>query len=158
MAARNPTSFTAWIDETLLESGEPILAATPDQVLNDATPDQVLNDQVFLLDMEHLVSTCSAFYYVETAAAFTEQFRFYVKNKDKCDVDHVTNNEIACEVYAYVWCSDGTTAGEFRFDSNGAVANTTATGVIPAGTTSATWIQAADDLAPVMSGSRVFVL
>jgi hypothetical protein len=132
MAARNPASFTTWIDETLLEPGNSILAATPDSVLND---------QVYCLDAPRLIVATTCSFVTSTDAALTNKFIFYVKNKDMCDVDTVTNDEITCDVYFQAYCTDVNTSGQVRFTSSSAVANTTATAAVPLGTTTATWFQ-----------------
>ena len=128
MAVRNPTSYTTWIDEEALRTGFPILAAEPDNVIND---------QLFALDSQALIMTCAGLPLQSVAGALTKYSTFYVRNKDKCSVGYVTNDEIECDVYARV---EGllTTTGNVQLQST-AVGNNTSTIAVAAG--GPVWVQ-----------------
>ena len=138
MAARNPTSFTQWVDDAKFESGKDIAAA---EYVN------VLDDQVFCLDKQRMISTTGTFGFGLTSqdAAPTTKVVFYVMCKDMCDVDSVTNDEIECDVYALVR-SEAATAGTVSFTSGLAAANATATVTVPVATLFDTWIAGGDTM------------
>ena len=132
MAARNPSSYTTWIDERVLEPSKPILSSTVDAVLDD---------QEYILDQPVLIVSYAGYMKIETAGSgsFVTNDKLYVKNKDMCDVSGITNNEIECDVYAYAVCNDSLVTGEIRLTST-ATSNSTSTITVPAGA-SPTWIQ-----------------
>lgn len=126
MAARNPSAYSSWIDESKLEPGQPILAATPDAVLND---------QEYVLDQPVVVmSWCGPVLRV-VGTGWTAVNYLYVRNKDMCDVAGVTNNEIACDVYVRLMGD-----GSVRLTSTNATANTTASAA-HVGVASRDWVQ-----------------
>jgi len=131
MAVRNPIAYHNWLDEDALASGKPILAETPDYILND---------QVFALDQQALIMSVGGTQIFEPiGAGWVTLSTFHVKNKDMCDVASVTNDEILCDFYA-LGNAGATATGEARLTST-ATASNTAVCAFPGG--GAGWVKSA---------------
>lgn len=124
MAARNPTSWTQYVDHRLFYGGKKIL---------EAELDKAYNDQVYTLDAEQLaISDC----WHRTAITSTDAFpatagdtaaqlvrRWYFMGKDLCDVDGYTASEgFPYSIYVLAWVTGGATF-ELRATSGAAASN-----------------------------------
>ena len=148
MAARNPTAYTQWIDESALVSGQPIL---------EATPDAILNDQEFILDQPTLVmSWTGGWPFHSNAGAYATMTRFYARCKDICGEAGFATNEIGCQVYLRCWVDSTSCAGDLRLVNVNAPAVADTTSTISFSTASGiytpTWIFAGADVMNMKSG------
>ena len=97
MTARNPTSFTEWIQERNMLEGDKIL---------QTDPNATFNDQVFCLDSEQQIVS-DAFAPVRvTATSYQEINRYHVRGKDGCSS---SSNDTAHRVIVRLFVDNGHT-------------------------------------------------
>ncbi len=126
MSVRDPTAFNTFVDIDTLKTGESILTTAPSQIVDD---------QMFILDRGEMIVAAFDTYYATNSAAFVDMFTIYFDSKDMCDVDGVTDNEIAHSVFFYGYTDAA--QGEVRLTST-ASSNNTSTATL---TNTVQWVQ-----------------
>lgn len=130
MAARNPTDYVAWYNETKI---------IPRAQIIYTVPSSVADDQAFILDQEELIVSDCFVPFRTTSAAFVTVGVYHTDSKDMCGVVGVSNNEISHAVVFLAWNSDGATTGEVRLTSTLATASTSYTYSVLVGDSAAAW-------------------
>ena len=97
MTARNPTTFTNFIEERNMLEGEKIL---------QTDPDATFNDQVMCLDSEQQVVSDSFLPVRVTSTSYQEIARYHVRGKDTC-TNSTTNT--SHQVTARIFIDNGHT-------------------------------------------------
>ena len=131
MAARNPTDFNTWNDESSCYTGSQIITTAPSAFIDD---------QVFCLDAGELVffnqfppidiTTTGAF---PTASNPLRTWHF--DSKDMCDDPGVSNNEFTHTIYILGWVTAATVDGEVKITGTAVASNTVTIGFDVSNTT-----------------------
>jgi hypothetical protein len=106
MAARNPSTWTAWIDDTAILDGSPIV---------ETGPDDILDDSQYILDAEQMAISDDFRLFETTSATWVEVRRYHLKLKDICGSGAATIN---AKFSVRVWTSAGGTLGNARVVTN----------------------------------------
>lgn len=127
MAARNPSSFTKWLDEEALQQGKRIILTSPDQTIDDIE---------YCLDAGSLILADCFPVIGENGASFVDVIRYHLPAiTDLCDVSSPASN-LTCQLYFRMWVESGVT-GNVRVQGGSGTYSETITG-----TTAGAWVKA----------------
>jgi len=142
MAARNPSSFPTWWDETALRQGKNIVETVPDQIITGM--EEIFDGAELIVSSRFKTIRTGEVGEAWDGGGAMEIIRYHIECTDMCDEDNAAG---AVKIYcaARVWCDATSADASVRFQTLNAAdsetvgfANTSPAWVVTTGSLDAT--------------------